>query len=263
MHTGDLLPAVLESIVEREPGDPLGLDPGHDLQVFYDSRVTHVLQSGVLSLGVFTDDGKVDSVVSGGDTVQRLADDDVGVNVERLTHGDVPRVVSVDGGVEDSLESDLVTLERLHGTLELGLVTVGLARDVVLLPLDGDVERGKDLLDRVGDFVTDTISGDEGDGVGTTILGRNLRGRKESVSGKYVIWLKSTSRLTLSLPAPVTGLPAKLEAALAAKGAYKLMHHMLVSPPNDVINQGRPASKHQDSPRSWRQKPGRERRWKP
>jgi hypothetical protein len=227
VDTGDLFPAVLERIVEREPGDPLGLDSGHDLQVLHHSRVTLVLQPGVLSLGVFSDDGKVDSIVSGGDTVQGLADDDVGVNVEGLTHGDVPRVVSIDRGVEDSLEPDLVTLERLHSPLELGLVAVGLARDVVLFPLDGDVERGKDLLDRVGDFGSDTVSGDEGDGIGTTVLGRDLqigtkKGRRRGEFRKATRdrgFLFQLMCLTLSLPAPVTGLPAKLEAALTAKGA--------------------------------------------
>jgi len=174
VHTGDLLPSVLESVVERKPGNPLCLDTGHDLQVLYYSGVTLVLQTGVLSFSVFTDDGKVDIVVSGGHTGQRLADDHVGVNVERLTHGDVPRVVSVDRGVENSLKTDLVSLEGLHGSLELGLVSVGLTADIVLLPLNGDVQRGEDFLDRVGDLVSDTISGDQGDGVGTTVLGGDL-----------------------------------------------------------------------------------------
>lgn len=174
MHTGDLFPPVLERIVEREPGDPLGLDPRHDLQVLDDTRVTLMLQPGILSLGVFPDDGEIHPVVSGRDPVQRFTDDDVGVNIERLTHGDVPRVVPVDRGIKDPLETDLVTFERLHGSLEFGLVAVGLARDVVLLPFDGDVERGEDLLDRVGDFGTDPVTGDQGDGVGTSVLGGDL-----------------------------------------------------------------------------------------
>jgi hypothetical protein len=175
VYTSDLFPSVLESVVERKPGNPLGLDPGHDLQVLYYSWVTLVLQSSVLSLGVFTDDGEVDIVVSGGHTGQRLADDHVGVNVERLTHGNVPRVVSVDGGVENSLETDLVSLEGLHGSLELGLVSVGLTADIVLLPLNGDIQRGKDLLDRVGNLVSDTVSGNQSDGVGSTVLGGDLK----------------------------------------------------------------------------------------
>jgi hypothetical protein len=51
---------------------------------------------------------------------------------------------------------------------------VGLTRDVVLLPFDGDVERGEDLLDGFGHFGTDTVTGDEGYGVGSSVLGRDL-----------------------------------------------------------------------------------------
>jgi hypothetical protein len=174
VHTSNLFPSVLESVVERKPGNPLGLDLGHDLQVLYYTGVTLVLQPGVLSLGVFTDNGEIDIVVSSRNTGQGLADDYVGVNVQRLSHGDVPRVVSVDRGVENSLETDLVSLEGLHGSLELGLVSVGLTTDIVLLPLHGDVQRGKDLLDRVGHLVSDTISGDQGDSVSSTVLGGDL-----------------------------------------------------------------------------------------
>ena len=63
-----------------------------------------VLETRVFSLGVFTDDGKVDVAVTGRETGNRLAEDKGRVNVELLTHGDVPRGVarSLDGGVEDT-----------------------------------------------------------------------------------------------------------------------------------------------------------------
>lgn len=62
-----------------------------------------------------------------------------------------------------TLKSDLVALERVHGRAEEGLVAAGLTRDVVLVKLDRDGERLEDGLDRVGELVSDTVSGDEGD----------------------------------------------------------------------------------------------------
>jgi hypothetical protein len=63
-----------------------------------------VLETRVLSFSVFTDDGKVDILVSGWDTGEGLANDNGSVNVESLTHGDVPRVVTVlvERGGEDT-----------------------------------------------------------------------------------------------------------------------------------------------------------------
>jgi hypothetical protein len=63
-----------------------------------------VLETRILSFRVFSDNGKIDVLVSGGETGKGLADDDGCVNVESLTHGDVPRVVArlVDRGVENT-----------------------------------------------------------------------------------------------------------------------------------------------------------------
>jgi len=65
-----------------------------------------VLQPGVLSLGVLSNDGEINVVVSSLETREGLADDDGSVDVERLTHGDVPRVVlsGSHGGGEDTCE---------------------------------------------------------------------------------------------------------------------------------------------------------------
>jgi hypothetical protein len=49
-----------------------------------------MLQSRVFTLSVFTDDSKVDVGVAGGETRKGLAQNDGGVNVELLAHGDVP-----------------------------------------------------------------------------------------------------------------------------------------------------------------------------
>lgn len=63
-----------------------------------------MLESRVLPLGVLSDYGKVDVLMSSGETRKGFADHDGRVDVECLTHGDVPRIVSglVDGGVQDT-----------------------------------------------------------------------------------------------------------------------------------------------------------------
>lgn len=135
------LAAVLDGKVEREAGDALSLVGGHDLEALDDARAGLVFEARVLSLGVFADDGKVDVAVAGGDARDGLAEDDGGVDVELLAHGDVPGGVlgALDGGVEDALEADLVAAERVHGAAEEGGILRGVARDVELFKLDGDV----------------------------------------------------------------------------------------------------------------------------
>jgi hypothetical protein len=58
--------------------------------------------------------------------------------------------------------------------LEQLLAARRLARHVVLLPLNGDLERVEDLLDAVGDLLADTVAGDERDGVLAAKLRRQL-----------------------------------------------------------------------------------------
>jgi hypothetical protein len=60
-----------------------------------------------------------------------------------------------------TLEADPVALQALHGLLEQLLTTGGNAGDVVLFPLDRSVYMLEDLLNRVGDFGTNTVTGDK------------------------------------------------------------------------------------------------------
>lgn len=65
---------------------------------------THlVLEARVLSLSVLTNNGKVDILVTGRESRDRLAENERGVNVELLTHGDVPRRVT--GALLGSVEN--------------------------------------------------------------------------------------------------------------------------------------------------------------
>ena len=61
-----------------------------------------------------------------------------------------------------TLKTNTVAPQTLHSLLEENLALGGHTRDVVLLPLNGSVDILKDLLDGVGNLVTDTVARDEG-----------------------------------------------------------------------------------------------------
>ena len=61
-----------------------------------------------------------------------------------------------------TLKTNPVAPQTLHSLLEENLALGGHAGNVVLLPLNGGVNVLEDLLDGVGNLVTNTISGDEG-----------------------------------------------------------------------------------------------------
>jgi hypothetical protein len=163
VDAGDLLAVVGERKGEGELGNALRLLAGDDLERLHDAADRLVLKTRVLSLGVFTDDAEVDVLVARLVARDVLEEDDGGVDVELLTEGDVEGAVagSLDGSVEDTLETELVALERGNGFAE-ELLGVHVARldtgDVDLLPLNGHVVRLEDLLDRLGNLSTDTVT---------------------------------------------------------------------------------------------------------
>jgi hypothetical protein len=135
-----------------------------------------VLKARVLSLSVLTDDAQVDIVVAGLVARDVLDEDNRGVDVKLLSERNVERLVAgaLDGRVEDTLETELVALQRGDSLTEelLGVLVAGLdTGDIDLLPLDGDVVGLEDGLDGLGDFGSDTVTGDEGHGVFAAVLG--------------------------------------------------------------------------------------------
>lgn len=176
VDAGDLLAVVGKRKGESELGNALRLLAGDDLERLDDAVDRLVLETRVLALGVLTDDAEVDVLVAGLVAGDVLEEDDRGVDVEFLAESDVERAVAgaLDGGVEDTLETELVALQRGDGLAE-ELLGVDVARvntrDIDLLPLNGNVVRLEDLLDRVGDLSTNTVTGDQGDGVLAAELG--------------------------------------------------------------------------------------------
>jgi len=152
VDAGDLLAVVGQGKGVGELGNALRLCAGDDLERLDDAVDRLVLEARVLSLGVLTDDAEVDVLVAGLVAGNVLDQNNRGVDVEFLTEGDVERLVAgaLDGSVEDTLETELVALERGDGLSEqlLGVLVASLdTGDIDLLPLDGDVIGLEDLLD--------------------------------------------------------------------------------------------------------------------
>ena len=173
MNAGNLLSVVAESKVEGEAGNALRLGAGDDLERLDNAGVGLVLKTRVLSLGVLTNDGKVDVLVTGGVAGDVLAENQGGVHVQVLADGDVEGRVSKgrDRGVENSLKTDLVAAERFDRLLEGGVISSGVSRDIELLPINRHVGGLEDGLDSRGSLLTDTVTGDQGDSVATSELG--------------------------------------------------------------------------------------------
>ena len=177
VDAGDLLTAVGQGEGEGELGNALRLGAGDDLERLDDTGHTLVLQTAVLSLGVLTDDAKVDVLVAGVVAGNVLDKADGGVDVELLAHGNVETLVagSADGGVKDALQAQLVPLKRSDRLAEGGLGTARRARvdtrHIDLLPVNGDVVGLEDGLDALGDLGTDAVTGDQGDCVLAAELG--------------------------------------------------------------------------------------------
>jgi hypothetical protein len=84
------LSVVLDGKVECESSNSLSLGPGGNLQALYDTWERLVLETRVFSFSVFSDNGEIDVFVSGWETWEGFADDDGSVDIEGLTHSDVP-----------------------------------------------------------------------------------------------------------------------------------------------------------------------------
>jgi hypothetical protein len=122
-----------------------------------------VLKARVFSLGVLTNDAKVDIVVAGLVARDILDENDGGEDVEFLAESDVEGLVAraLNGGEKDALQTELVSsqgsnrfFEELFRVLVSGINTA----NIHLLPLNGHIIGLEDSLNRLGDFSTDTIT---------------------------------------------------------------------------------------------------------
>jgi hypothetical protein len=108
VDAGNLLAPVGGSKRESELGDPLGLHLGDNLEGLDNTRDRLVLEAGVLSLRVLTDDAHVNVGVAGLVSRHVLDHHNRGVDVQLLPQGNVPRLVAgaLHGGVQNAYERD-------------------------------------------------------------------------------------------------------------------------------------------------------------
>mgnify|MGYP006876444500 FL=1 len=163
VNAGNLLAVVGKGEAESELGDTLGLGAGDDLQGLDNTVDGLVLEAGVLSLGVLTDDAEVDILVASLVAGDVLDQRDGGVDVQLLTQGNVEGLVAraLNRSVEDTLQTELVALQGSQGLAEklLGVLVTGVnTANIDLLPLNGNVIGLEDGLDRFGDLSTDTVT---------------------------------------------------------------------------------------------------------
>jgi hypothetical protein len=151
VDASNLAAVVGEGKGEGELGNALRLGTGDDLEGLDDAGDALVLETRVLTLGVLTDDAQVDVLVAGLVAGDVLDQGDAGVDVELLAQGDVEALVAgaLDGGVEDTLEAELVALEGGDALAEGSLGVAGIldTGDGNLLPLNGSIVGLEDGLD--------------------------------------------------------------------------------------------------------------------
>ena len=218
----DLVLANLLGVLEGVAQHALGSLAGDELDGLDNAVDDDVLDARVFSLGVLTDENGVDTIVGGLVALDGLARTDVGEEVEGTAESQVERDVTLaNGGLERgalawsackdevvrmarvdektegswsslrgwtygerTLEGDVVARDGLDGLVgNDGLaVLVQAGGNIDGLPLDGDVCGLEDVLDRLGDLGTDTITLNQRDGVlaivalGTLELGDSIVG---------------------------------------------------------------------------------------
>jgi hypothetical protein len=163
VHNADLLAANLLGVLEGVAEDALRSLASDELDRLHNTVHDNVLNSGVFTLGVLTDQDNVDIVVWGLVTSNALAGTEVGEEVERSAESQVEGDVALaDGCSERTLESDVVALDALNGGVwDRGLAVLEDWGNIDGLPLDRGVGGGEDVLDGLSNLRTDTVSFDE------------------------------------------------------------------------------------------------------
>ncbi|RMY09264.1 hypothetical protein D0868_04343 [Hortaea werneckii] len=140
---------------EQGGRDPLAGLAGDQLDRLHDTVHDDVLNAGVFTLGVLSDQDRVHVVVWGLVALDALAGSHVGEQVEGTAEGQVQGDVTLaDGGGEGAFEGDEVAVDGFHGLGWDALLAVDEdGRDVDRLPLDGGIGGAEDVLDGLGDLV--------------------------------------------------------------------------------------------------------------
>lgn len=160
MHNADLFATNLLCVLESVSQNPLRGLAGDELDGLNDTVNNNVLDAGVFTLGVLTDQNNVNVIVRGLVACNGLAGTEVGEKVECAPEGEVKRDVALaDGCGERALEGDVVALNAVDGCVgDDGLSVLELGSDIAELPLDWRVGGREDVLDGLCDLGTNTVT---------------------------------------------------------------------------------------------------------
>jgi hypothetical protein len=168
VHGADLLPANVAGVLEGVSQDALRGLAGDELDALHDTIDHNVLNTRVFSLSVLSDQDRVHVVVGCLIAGNRPAGTDVGEEIEGSAERQVEgNVTLADGRRERALEGDQVLCDAGDGLVgdDRLAVLVQARGDIDRLPLDGDVGGRVDVLDRLRDLGSDTVTLDQRDRV--------------------------------------------------------------------------------------------------
>lgn len=120
----DLLPVVLDGVVERELGNSQRLGLSDDFEALNDSRYGLVFEGRVFTFGLFANDDSVDVLMASANSGQADNVNNVSVQVELVAqlHVECLELASAAeiGSRQDSLEADFVLADGSDHILERG-----------------------------------------------------------------------------------------------------------------------------------------------
>lgn len=159
--------ARFSGVFEGVSDDSFGGLLSDKLDGLHDTWDNNVLDTGVLTFGVFSDQDGVDVFVWGLVALDGLTRSDVGEKTKGSSQGQVHRLVALtDRGGQRPLKSNQVSVDRVDSRLWDGGHTVDERRSHVhRLPVDGHASSLVDSHDRVRDLFTNTVTLDERHGV--------------------------------------------------------------------------------------------------
>ena len=131
-----------------------------------------MFQTRVFTFGIFTNDGNINIAQTRLDTGKVFTKRQGSVHVKVLTHSDIERFVTEFRGRSEksTLDTNLVTTKGSNGFLEKFVIFRGQTRNIVLFKFNRNVGGLEDILDRGGNFLTDTITRNKSDRVLSSIL---------------------------------------------------------------------------------------------
>ncbi len=149
-----------------------------------------MFEATILSFGIFTNNGKVNVLVSGWNAGKSLDVRKGGKNVQFLSQSNIQTLMTISSnwGEQDALESNLVSFQTVRCSLcQTRVRLVWVPTDIVLLPFNGQFCSLKDVLDALSEFSSNPIPGDQGDGVVPRVLGECVLRRSVLLAFNYII----------------------------------------------------------------------------